>query len=187
MIRVDRDNNGRVAQGDIFKDIEYFESYFEADGNIQISKIVFPLVIVLTQDCDLEQYFSKFSKGNQDKFLLSVIVAPLYNADHVYEGSHLSGNGLGLTMERIKKSGTRAGHIRNNEIPRYHFLEFPKDIPIPDSMIDFKHYFSVHTDYLMSRKSTQFVCKVGELFRESVCQRFAAFLSRIALPENPPL
>lgn len=181
MIKVVTEVNGRVSQGDIYKNIEYVEHVSEIDGNILLSKVVFPQVIVLTQDCDLEQYFTKFlDLGKQDKFLFSVIVAPLYNAEHVFSGTHLEG--LELTMQTINKKSSHGNFLLNNEIPRYHYLEFPEDIEIVPSIIDFKHYFTVHVQYLSGIKKTNFICRVNELYRESICQRFANYLSRIALP-----
>jgi hypothetical protein len=77
----------------------------------------------------------------------------------------------------------KAPYIRNNEISRYHYLEFNRDeVPIPPSLIDFKHYFSVNVEYLKQRMVDHWVCKIAELHREDLCQRFAAFLARIGLP-----
>jgi hypothetical protein len=54
------------------------EHVLEKDGVIEVSKVVFPLVVVLTQDCDLAQDFTFRRASTQDKWLLSVLVAPLY-------------------------------------------------------------------------------------------------------------
>ena len=80
------DIEDRIYQGDIFRDIEYIEYALEKNGAFEISKIVFPVVIVLTQDCDLKQDFNNRTNNNDnhDKHLISVIVAPLYNIEHVY-------------------------------------------------------------------------------------------------------
>lgn len=181
MIKVESTAAERVSQGDIYKDVDYIEYVAESNGDIEISKIVFPYVMVLTQDCDLEQYFSKYIKvGNQDKFLFSAIVAPVYNAQHVLSGAHLEE--LDLKMQTINNSKTHIRFLQNNEISRYHYLEFPESVPMVSSVIDFKHYFTVHIQYLLKKQTDSFVCKVSELYRESICQRFANFLSRIALP-----
>lgn len=176
----------RVCQGDIFRNVEMIEYAVEVSGIFEISKIVFPLVIVLTQDCDLEQeYKVRWSRGpnnKHDKWLFSVLVAPLYNLDHVFKGEHLSS----LDMEmRVIDSSTTKKHIRNNEIPRYHFitvLETDSNL-IPDSVIDFKHYFSVNGKYLRSLRKEHFVCRLAPLFKEDVSQRFSHYLARIGLPE----
>lgn len=183
--RASRAAEERILQGDIFRDVDYFERVTEAGGIIEVSRIVFPLAVVLTQDCDLAQDHtfrrSEPALPTQDKWLISVLMAPLYNAEHVYRGEHLSD--LGIRSETISKNRSPGTFLRNNERPRYHYLVFPGDIPIVPSVIDFKHYFSVHVEYLRQIKPARFVCTLSALFREDVCQRFAAYLSRIGLPD----
>ena len=118
---------------------------------------------------------------NQTISLINEVTAPLYNVEYVYLGEHLSE--LNMKMEGINRKRSPGVNLRNNLIPRYHFLEFPENIPIVTSIIDFKHYFSVNVKYLHKIKKTNFICSVSSLFRESISQRFAYFLSRIGLPE----
>jgi hypothetical protein len=186
MIKVTNELLPRVSQGDLIRNVEYVEHVREDDGIIEVSKISYPLVIVLTQDCDLEQDYAFRSDATkaQGSRLVSVLVAPLYNAEHVYTGSHLSD--LDLRAESIGKKGTEGRYLQQNQRPRYHYLEFPAEAEIVPSVIDFKHYFSVHVEYLRQVKERHFVCKVGELFREDICARFADYLSRIGLPMISP-
>jgi hypothetical protein len=179
-VKVDTRRRTRISQGDVFRDVECIEYVSEKQGVIQVSKIVFPLVMVLTQDCDLEQDSENRGKPTQNTKLLSVLVAPLYNAEHVFLGSHLSD--LGLNMEPITKSKTPGKTLVQNERPRYHFIDFPSHVPLVTSIADFKHYFSVHVSYLETIRKTNFVCRLSDLFREDVSQRFAAYLARIGLP-----
>ena len=183
-MKVRRRRLGRVSQGDIYRDVEFVEYVAEKKGSIEISKIVFPFVIVLTQDCDLEQdskiRYQKILAQTQDKRILSVLVAPLYNVEQVYIGEHL--DQLGIKMQMISRTKTPGQYLRNNEIPRYHYIEFPEGVAISPSVIDFKHYFSVNVEYLR-RKKSDFVCQVSPLYREDISHRFASFLSRIGLPE----
>jgi hypothetical protein len=183
MIRARTEPDERVCQGDVLRDVEYVERVHEHEGILEVSKISFPFVIILTQDCDLQQdhTFRTQHKQTQDKWLISVLVAPLYNAEHVFSGEHLID--IGNISEPKKKGGTDGRLLRHNEKPRYHFLEFPPDIHIVPSIVDFKHYFSVPILYLRELKKTNFVCFVSELYREDLSQRFAAFLSRIGLPD----
>lgn len=175
---------GRVSQGDIYRDVEFVEYVAEKKGIIEISKIVFPFVIVLTQDCDLEQdskiRHQRILAQTQDKLILSVLVAPLYNVEQVYIGEHL--DQLGIRMRMINKIKTPGKYLRINEIPRYHYIKFPEGVTISPSVIDFKHYFSVHVEYLR-RKKSDLVYQVLPLYREDISHRFASFLSRIGLPE----
>lgn len=176
----------RISQGDIYKDVEFIEYAIEKAGVIEISKIVFPFVVVLTQDCDLNQDYTvrwaRNEASNHDKKIISIIVAPLYNVEHVYKGEHLSE--LEMTMAEIRKERTPGKTLRQNQTPRYHYLEFPTNVPIVSSVIDFKHYFTVNVEYLRKHKKANFICQIGPLYREDVSQRFSSYLSRIGLPEK---
>lgn len=174
--------NSRICQGDIIRDAEYIENIVEKDGKLEIKKIIYPLIIVLTQDCDLEQDYKYRIKKKEmrSQLLVSVLVAPLYNADHVFQGEHLSE--LGIKAEKINKKRTQGEYLMKNEIPRFHYLNFPSEIPIVQSIIDFKHYFSLNVEYLRELKRNNFVCSVNKLFREDISQRFSSYLSRIGLP-----
>ncbi|GAW87812.1 conserved hypothetical protein [Bathymodiolus platifrons methanotrophic gill symbiont] len=184
MVKAKISRKPRLSQGDIIRDVEHIEYVQEKSGIIEVSKIVFPLCIVLTQDCDLAQDYkfrwSKKQTPNEDKWLLSVILAPIYNVEHIYTGEHLSE--IGMSMTPINRRKTQGQNLRNNETPRYHYLEFPENIPIVPSVVDFKHYFSANVAYLKSHKTSSFVCQVSELFREDISQRFSSYLSRIGLP-----
>ncbi|MBU0508562.1 hypothetical protein KKH27_06995 [bacterium] len=184
MIKVRKTSDKRIRQGDVFREIEYIEYATEESGIFVVSKIVFPLVFVLTQDCDLEQdYLFRWSgepKETQDKWLLSVMVAPLYNAEHVYVGDHLTE--LSMKMQMMTPENKK--RLKNNDIPRYHYLEFHAATPIVASVIDFKHYFAVDGRYLRHYQKQKFVCSISPLYRECISQRFASFLSRIGLPET---
>jgi len=186
MIKVDTQKTDRISQGDVFKEVDFIEYIVEEEGIIEVSKIRFPLIIVLSQDCDLFHDFKFRNKKEeeeiktQDKLLLSVLVAPLYNVEHVYKGEHLTE--IKILMEPINKKSSSGQDLLKNLKPRYHYLEFPKNIPIVPSVIDFKHYFSVNVDYLRELKISNFICKVSELYREDISHRFASFLSRIGLP-----
>ena len=182
MVRVSRENTPRICQGDILRDVEFLYSMNVSEGIIEVRKILFPAVIVLTQDCDLKQdhKFRTETQPTRDKWLISVLLAPMYNADHFFEGNHLSG--IDINSQPFSRSKTPCQTIMKNQNPRYHYLEF-SDVPLVPSVIDFKHYFSAPVSYLQDRKKVQFICTVGELFREDISQRFAAFLSRIGLPD----
>jgi len=186
MVSVSKEACSRVCQGDLIRDVEYLEKATEQDGIIEVFKVVFPLAIVLTQDCDLAQdhMFRMQEQANQDKWLISVLLAPMYNAEHVFAGEHLSE--IGVKSQPINKNKTDGRRLVQNKDPRYHYLEFPGDIEIVPSVVDFKHYFACPVSHLEAMKSTgSFVCKVSELYREDISQRFAAFLSRIGLPALP--
>ena len=178
--RVENRLENRPCQGDIYRNLEYFEWYKEVEGNIEISTITFPLAVVLTQDCDLEQHASlNRPQKNQDKLLISVLVAPMYNSELLVEGEHL--RDLDRKSERI--GGALQKSLKSNQRLRYHALEFPLIAALPDVVIDFKHYFSQTVDYLQLMRTSHYVGSLPDLFREDLAQRFSSFLSRVDLPE----
>jgi len=118
---------------------------------------------------------------------MSILVSPLYNAEHVYMGEHLSEiDDLKMAEVPRPKPGKAANSsgnvILNNNNPRYHYVEFESQI-VP-SIIDFKHYFTVATSELLRLKATNFMFSLEDLYRERISQRFTNFLSRIGLPGN---
>ncbi len=187
-VRVYHETSGIINQCDLFKNVEFLE-FVQEDGDvITVSKIVFPLAIVLTQACDLQQDYNarkrnfELNTGNQDKFLISVIVAPVYNFEDLRLGNHLEQ--LGLTMQVMgSRTKSPCECIIKNENKRYHYLSFPDDIEIVDSVIDFKHYFTVTVNYLNKIYNEQYICSIDSLYREQISQRFSNFLARIGLPD----
>lgn len=185
MVKVTKSRQSRLALGDVIRDVEYIENVQDKKGNIEISKIIFPLVVVMTQDCDLAQDYkfrwSRQQTSSHDKYLLSVLVAPIYNVEHVYSGDHLSE--LNMKMNPINRNKTPGDNLRKNETPRFHYLHFGEDVPIVPSVIDFKHYFSVNAAYLKKLKCEKYVCNISSLHREDIAQRFSSYMARIALPD----
>lgn len=174
----------RIRQGDIFPKVRFIESYKETSGQFELTMFEFPHVVVLTQDCDLEQSTAARQKNLtedklavNDKHLISVIAAPLYNSELLFSGKHL--NDIGIKTQIINSK--LKAPIQSNQNPRYHYLEFPEEVPIPNSVIDFKHYFTVSLQILEERISER-ICGIDPLYRELVSQRFAGYLARIGLP-----
>lgn len=176
----------RVRQGDIYTNIPYYESYKETSGEFELSVFEFPFVLVLTQDCDLEQNKTNRTKVDSspkdtialDKHLISVIVVPLYNSEHLLSGEHLDLIGI-----KTQKYNTEQKNlIKTNQNQRYHYIEFGDEVSIPNSVVDFKHYFTASLDYL-ENNSKNYICGISPIYRELISQRFSNYLSRIGLPE----
>lgn len=184
---IEKCSDTRIHQGDIFKNLPFFENYVEKEGAFELSILEFPFSIVLSQECDLEQNCRERASfagvGSEmkkhDKFLVSLLCAPLYNAEHLFAGEHLSY----LQIEAERKGSEQKKYIKSNRESRYHYIEFDGDIEIVPSVIDFKHYFSIALPYLESNLGNR-VCSIRPIFRESISQRFSNYLSRIGLPEK---
>ena len=173
----------RISQCDIFHDIDIVERIEEGTDGIVVHYLHLPLVIVLNQDCDLNSDNRDKQKdtSNKDCRLLHLIVAPLFNFDEFKQGKHWDGIfDIGDQYNPLKTTGKK---VMNNEDPRYHYLQFEEGFStLPNLVIDFKHFFTVSTDYLYDNIDNR-VCTLGDLYREKVSQRFAYFISRIGLPE----
>lgn len=189
-----RRQNRRVSQGDIYKDVFCYENILEKNGSLRIDRIFFPYVIVLTQDCDLQQHIDY--DNEKDGQLFSVLVAPIYNAADFMTGDHLSKLGLNaptyisnkkgaiiMTGQKVNSTGKL---ITDNQIPRFHCLNFDNcnKANLPPCIVDFKHYFTIGVNFLRKNKKSDFVCRLKPLYRELLTQRFSSYLSRIGLP-NP--
>ena len=177
----------RIRQADIFKNITHVEHWNEEGDKLNITNIIYPYIIVLSQDCDLQQDKKVRSVSIDDKALVSVLVAPLYNFEQFVNGEHL--DTLGITIEEKiykKANGTPRRNLEHNETPRFHYIKFPKDVQMADAVVDFKHYFTVNATYLERMIKTNRVCCLPPVFRERISQRFANFLSRIGLPTPHP-
>lgn len=189
----------RICQGDILRDFQYPAWNLPQDTEGELIELSIPYLVILTQDCDLEsdcrnhddlfkllgedcippEENKENKKKSHDKFLHSILVCPAYPAKQLKKGTHLKG--LGLEMQKIDSS-TQWNFIKNNQNPRYHFLRKDRELQIPESVIDFKHYYTVPRDILYNEIENHYLGTISELFREFLSQRFAFYLSRIGLP-----
>ena len=176
----------RLHQGDILRDITFVEGVAaatDADGEPHLDVInrAFPYVVVLTQDCDLEQDYDNRadnSRQNQDKYLFTVLVCPAYLAAQLKEGTHL---GEGQKMQRLSSDLWRP--VKNNLNDRYHYLNEDQNLQVPDLVLDFKQYFTIPRDQICAPDlAGNYLATLNALFREDLCRRFADYLTRIALP-----
>jgi len=174
----------RISQCDIFQDLTIIEKFNKENDKISVQYIKFPLIICLNQDCDLNSDFRERNNGNnsnKDCRLFHLIVAPLFNIDSFKQGQHWGGifdTGRGISLNR-----TEGQKIVNNEDPRYHYLHFDDKCTSPDLIIDFKHFFTINTEYMYDNINKR-VCSLRELYREKISQRFAFYQSRIGLPDK---
>jgi hypothetical protein len=171
-------SQSRICQGDIFTNIEIIENINIIGSKVQLKKINFPYVVCLNQECDLESDFK--SKSNKDNKLLHIAIAPAFNFAEFLGGNHW-GEIFDINSTS-KRKDTKTGLIIDNEIPRFHYLNFPEN-DMPELVIDFKHFFTVNRDNFYSQINNR-LCSLEDLFKEKLSQRFSQFISRIGLPEE---
>lgn len=172
----------RIAQGDIFSDIDVQIHSLSTDTELETVTLHLPYAVVLTQDCDLFQDYSTradVEAKNHDKRLQTVLLAPAYLATPFRQGEHL----LEIDMQMEPKSSEPWKKIAQQNDARYHHLKPCPLNTVPELVIDFKHYYSISRDALSRESSKRYITTLDELFREQLSQRFAAYLSRIAMPD----
>ena len=167
-----------MSQGDIFQNIEVLEHIEVEKSILTVKKILFPFVVCLNQECDLE---TDFNNEGCDNNLLHIAIAPAFIFEQFLTGTHWGG--IFANNKPQKRTDTIIKKITDNEIPRYHYLKFP-DLNMPELLIDFKHFFSINR-IIIYKQMDKRLCSLEDLFREKINQRFSYFISRIGLPEKP--
>lgn len=174
----------RICQGDIISDVTYEIINIKPDSrSVENIKVTFKYIIVLMQDCDLSRDYENRHNLNPNpndaNYLHSILVAPLFNALQLREGTHLSN--LGLNCKRINTDLWKP--ISGNENKRYYYLPENDEFGVAAQVIDFKHCYSFPTQKIYDLKKSFSKFRVNELYREDISQRFSYYISRIGLPE----
>lgn len=167
-----------MYQGDIFEDIEIIENIIYDQSIIEVKKIIFPFVVCLNQECDLERDFENTSSEACDNNFLHIAIAPAFIFEQFLNGNHWGR--IFSNNKPKKRKDTAIKKIINNETPRYHYLKF-SDQDMPELIIDFKHFFTINRDRLYEQIDNR-LCSLAPLFKEKINQRFSYYISRIGLP-----
>ncbi len=175
----------RFCQGDILRDLEVVEWATVTNTEpkqIDLKKRALPYAVVLSQECDLhqdQQNRSSMTRATQDKYLHSVLLGPAYPAQSFKAGTHLKL--LEVTCQTW--GGDRWNSVLQNNNDRYHFLPASELLQVPDIVLDFKHFLTAPRGILLNLRPNTYLASLGQLFRDSLSQRFANYLARIALPD----
>jgi hypothetical protein len=176
----------RICQGDILIDFQLPIASTKSK-NVKSETLFFPYLIVVSQDCDLDEHFKKLEELKDTKgilklnqFLPNILVLPAFPSELAREGQHLK-KIFNITKDRI--GSDIWGRIIQNNDKRYHFLPAYQEFKIPSLLLDFKTYMTVAYEDLSLKVSTYYIGTINELFREKLSRRFCGYLSRIGLPE----
>lgn len=169
----------RIGQGDIFQNITIIEDMHLVGSRILYDKITFPFVVCLNQECDLENDYNNKGIRNKDSALLHLAIAPAFNFEDFLVGKHWGE--IFPSCATGKRDDTRGKALRDNEVPRFHYLKFAEQ-GMPELIIDFKHFFTINREVLYSNIDKR-MCSLDDLYREKISQRFSYYISRIGLPE----
>ncbi len=159
-------NCERIAQGDILRDFSFF---IIGKKNAQI-ELNFPYLVVVSQDCDLEQG-SKINNSIEsedgtisfNQYLHNVLLVPAFPSEIIRNGEHLSD----LYKIKTQKIGKKLwDKLKQNNDLRYHYLPQYNEFQIPDLLIDFKApgtWGSDHANYhILKELSGDYCVKKGQ-------------------------
>jgi len=171
----------RCCQGDILRDFTFKVTY-DGDGEEEVKEleINFDYIIIISQDCDLENRESKNKQSLFTQFLPNIMFLPAFPAEKVKEGSHLK-DFYGLDLASI--DGDIWKRIKRNHDDRYHYFQPSSEFQITDLVVDFKNYHTTPIENILKSYDKCYLATLNELFREHFSQRFSNFISRIGLPD----
>lgn len=167
----------RICQGDIFRDFT-FRNVDNATNAVNEYK--FPYIVVISQDCDLENSKYQGDIVSNNQFLPNILFLPAFPSEIVRTGEHFT-NIYNITQKKIDSDLWKP--IIQNRNERFHFLKKYQDLQIPDLLIDFKTYYTLPTKYFTQIHKECYLATINELFREDLSTRFSFYISRIALPK----
>lgn len=167
-----------LRQGEIIS--AYAQYQLDVDGMrqgvVELIPIPHPYVVVLSQDCDLEQDYARRANGATDNLLASILFCAAAPADDDFR------HGVGLNSNEWKK-------VRQNNDPRFHFIRAAAaDVDaaamgFPELVVDFKQHFAVPTlEAYYAIETARRRCRLVTPYVEHLSGRFTAQLSRVALP-----
>lgn len=178
---------GRVWQGEILQNVVQIKPSIESiqnneEGVLDVFPVPHDLVIVMSQDCDLEQD-SKRREAGEAGTLPNVLFCDAYPAE-VLRAKIQAQDQLG--RQDWKK------RIAQNQNERFHYLqkvEPGQDLRaegLPAIALDFKIYFTMPTDELYARLplGTYRRCILSSPYVEHLAHRFFKFQARVALPRD---
>ncbi|MBI2842218.1 MAG: hypothetical protein HYX78_02335 [Armatimonadetes bacterium] len=176
-------SGGQLRQGEII--VGLYEYEYESLAGTQtdpgtenpvqqITIVEHPRVIIVSQDCDLEQdYAGRQGQASSDKLLQHVLMCDMYEKDEIRGRSALNS----ALFRRVNQ----------NQDERYHrFDNAPvgnSDRSLPELYVDFKRILSLPTGFvydLLYRNEAQRVALVPGLYLHDFVHRLYSFLGRVA-------
>jgi hypothetical protein len=176
---VKSENGGALRQGEILTNFTQYQldvDRLRAQQPIEVLQITHPCVVVLSQDCDLDQDYTRRLNNKIDNLLASILFCSVAPNDEDFR------RGIGLGSKEWKK-------VEENRESRLHYLravpqaDDASNEGLPDLIVDFRQYFAVPTaEAYFSLEAAHRRCRLETPYVEHLSQRFAVYTSRIALP-----
>lgn len=178
---------GALRQAQILSNVLYRRQTLRSvktDRDAEIALVVHPLVLVMTQDCDLHQDFALRTtippeqlEEHEPKLLPNVLLCEIAP--------------MSALLARTPKGKDIWKRIIQNNDDRYQVLEEIKadqdasGSGLPDLGIDFRRIFTIPTDelYVQLERGALRRAVLTSPFKEHLCNRFGHYLSRVALDQ----
>lgn len=178
----------KICQGDIFQNVKYTFISDETDDNVEVTEMVFPYAIIISQACDvisMEEMILK-GEGKPTKFMPAILMCPIYDSSSAKTGNHIVEAFSELEIKYIQDNVfSKDDQKVANKDWHYRFHPFTVQIGeekyFEDTIIDYKHYFTVPMSYLVNNKKNR-IMHLGDLYAEQITLKFATYLTRVAIP-----
>ena len=178
-----------ISQGAIYKNVKYNYIESESDNDVKVIEYEFPLAVIVSQACDvisMEQLLIS-GTGKAIKFMPSVLMCPIYDKQTAKNGEHIQEafNTFKTTIQKDVLFNSNEYKIaEKNWHYRYHPFKASVNgkTVIEDTVIDFKHYFTVPMSYLIINRKDR-ILQLEDLFAEQITLKFASYLTRVPIPE----
>jgi hypothetical protein len=182
-----------LHQGEILSSLKQYavvpESLDSTDG-VRFKITAHPIVIILSQDCDLIQQFNFRNRpasargtpeeeiGRQLRELSAVLLCEVYDASHLKARNLLNTN----EWKRVKQN-------KDDRYQYLHDVEPDEDLVgegFSELGIDFRHHFTIPIDeiYMQLGAEARRRTQLDTPWMEHLSIRFAYYLGRIGLPRD---
>jgi len=179
-------SDGCLRQAEVLRDLAEVRVASVLPSGVELETVPHPLVVVMTQDCDLEQDFNMRTervKGGeatlieQDPLALQgVLLCDAYDATDPRDY-------LADKNQKLRRT------ILDNQDARYHYLDHSpgpgEGGNIPPLLLDFRKQFTVPVAPLYEAIQEQSNMRLGvvpPVFLHDLVQRFYSYQGRVALP-----
>ena len=179
--------DGRVWQAEILENVIQIKPSIESienneEGVLEVFPVPHELVIVMSQDCDLEQDHDR-RQAAEPGTLPNILFCDVYHAETLRAKVQ--------AQHQLNRQDWRR-RIAQNQNERFHYLqrvEPNQDLRghgLPALAIDFKIYFTMPTDEVYARLEHGALrrCVLISPYVEHLAHRFFKFQSRVALPRD---
>lgn len=194
-----------ICQGDVFENVRYtYINNIKNDG-VEIIEYTFPFAVIVSQACDVISMgdIDINKAGKSTKFMPSILMCPIYKQSDAKYFSHLEDVFKELEIKKMDvKSDTLFNSGEMNIVNRdwhyrFHSLSVKvyklaekqskkigliENLSIDNAIIDFKHYFTVPSSYLIKNRG-QRLFRLDDIFAEQITLKFATYLARVAIPD----